>query len=115
LDPSFGTTPHWLDHAAEANDFDVSLVLMWFAWSFVLEAADVVCGRDGQHQRRALMLAGVASGCPADFIWRGHRRSRSTYAKDQATKEALHSLGLAWAGQFDEGANEVHALFRIRE
>ena len=89
--------------------------LMWFAWSMVLEGAEIVCGHDHGHARRSLMLAGVSSGCPADFVWRGHRRSRRIYAADAATVALLQARGLIWAGDFDAAADEVHALYRIRE
>jgi hypothetical protein len=89
--------------------------LMWFAWSLVLEAACVVAGIEGGHARHSLMLAGVASGCPADFAWHGHRRTRPEYRPDAATAALLRTRGLAWASDFTAAAREVHALFRIRE
>jgi hypothetical protein len=104
-DPRKATAGH---HALEGD-------LMWFAWALVLEAAALVCGHDGQEARRALLLAGVASGCPADFAWRGHRRTRPTYSRGAATAALLRQRGMQWATDFAAGAEEVHALFRIRE
>jgi hypothetical protein len=89
--------------------------LMWFAWSLVLEAAELLAGADAGHARRALMLAGVASACPADFAWRGHRRTRPEYGANAQTAALLRARGLAWAGDVSAAAAEVHALFRIRE
>jgi hypothetical protein len=90
--------------------------MMWFAWSLHTEAAMHLAPDDAEEQaRRALMLAGVASGCPANFAWRGHRRTRPEYAADEATAERLQSLGIRWADDPDAAREEVHALFRIRE
>jgi hypothetical protein len=89
--------------------------LMWFAWALHLEAASLLSGRDEGHARRALLMAGVATGCPANFAWRGHRRTREYYRADAATAELLRARGLDWAPHFSEGAAEVRALFRIRE
>jgi hypothetical protein len=89
--------------------------LMWFAWSLVLEGASILLGQDDHQPRRALMLAGVATGCPADFAWRGHRRTRTGYRRDEATARLLRDHGLKWADDFASAASEVHALFRIRE
>lgn len=90
--------------------------LMWFAWSLQLEAARIILGEnDEDHARRALLLAGVAKGCPANFAWRGHRRTRAVYRPDDATVQLLRERGRAWAKNFDDAAEEVHALFRIRE
>jgi hypothetical protein len=91
------------------NDF------MWFAWAFHLEASRAVAGKDGEYARRALQLAGVATGAAANFAWRGHRRTRVEYQRDEPTRELLRARGLRWALDFDKGAAEVHALFRIRE
>jgi hypothetical protein len=89
--------------------------LMWFAWALQLEAARAIAGTDREHARRALMLAGVATGCPADYAGRGHRRTRPEYRPDAATAALLHERGLRWASDFDAAAEEVHALYRIRE
>jgi hypothetical protein len=89
--------------------------LMWFAWALVLEAAQLLVGADVGDARRSLMLAGIASGCPSDFAWRGHRRTRPEYRADDATAALLRERGIAWAGDFAGAAREVHALFRIRE
>jgi hypothetical protein len=88
---------------------------MWFAWALVLEAAELLSGTDAGHDRRSLMLSGVASGCPADFAWRGHRRTRPEYVADDTSAALLHARGLEWANDFAAAAREVHALFRIRE
>ena len=87
--------------------------LMWFAWALVLEAAHAI-GADGAA-RRALMMAGVATGCAANFAWRGHRRTRARYRADAATAALLRARGLGWADDFAAGVREVRALYRIRE
>jgi hypothetical protein len=89
--------------------------LMWFAWSLILEAAHVIMGPDGEHARRSLMLAGVATGCPADFARNGHRRTRPEYQPSASTTGLLQTRGRVWASDFAAAAQEVHALFRIRE
>ena len=92
--------------------------MMWFAWSLQLEAAHAVARvgtSHGDHVRRALLLAGVATGCPANFAWRGHRRTRAEYGPNAATLSLLRDRGTQWASDFDASASEIHALFRIRE
>jgi hypothetical protein len=90
--------------------------LMWFAWALHLEAAYTLRGgADSEHSRRALLMAGIATGCAANFAWRGHRRTRPEYRSDEATAALLRKRGLAWSRDFSAGASEVHALFRIRE
>lgn len=89
--------------------------LMWFAWALQLEAAHAIAGRDEGHARRSLLLAGVASGCPAHFAWSGQRRTRPEYKPDAATASVLRERAAHWALDFDAGASEVHALYRIRE
>lgn len=90
--------------------------MMWFAWSLHTEAAFELTGPDDRdHARRALMMAGVASGCPANFAWRGHRRTRAGYTRSDATVALLHERALVWVDDFDAARQEVHALFRIRE
>jgi hypothetical protein len=88
--------------------------IMWFAWAMQIEAAELLASDEG-HARRALSLAGVAIGCPADFAWRGHRRTRPEYTRDAATLALLRARGAAWAGVFEAAAAETHALYRIRE
>jgi hypothetical protein len=61
------------------------------------------------------MLAGIAVGCSADYVWRGHRQSRPEYSRDFQTAYLLWNMGVDWASSFDAAAREVHALFRIRE
>jgi hypothetical protein len=104
-DPRKSTAGH---HALEGD-------LMWFAWAFFLEAAFIVFGEDEHHSRRSLSLAGVATGCPADFAWRGHRRTRSEYDRSAKTSMLLRERGLQWANDFSECAREIHTLYRIRE
>src|SRR5262249_31486171 len=89
--------------------------LMWFAWALQLEAAHAIAGIDEGHARRVLLLAGVATGCAANFAWRGHRRTRAEYRPDEATASLLHDRGMRWASDFQASAQEVHALYRIRE
>lgn len=88
--------------------------LMWFAWAMTLELAELVRGATG-HDRRALQMAGVTTGCPANFAWRGHRRTRPEYGRGADTAALLHRRGLAWAGDLAAATREVHALYRIRE
>jgi hypothetical protein len=72
--------------------------------------------RDSAGQaRRALMMAAVATGCAANFTWRGHRRTRPEYRADDDTARRLRGLGLLWADDFEAARAEVHALYRIRE
>src|SRR5262249_32389258 len=89
--------------------------LMWFCWGMHIEAAHAIAGSDANHARRALQLAGVASGCATNFAWRGHRRTRSEYRPDAATAALLRERSMRWATDFASAASEVHALFRIRE
>jgi hypothetical protein len=70
---------------------------------------------EAHHARRALLLAGVATGCPANFAWRGHRRTRAEYQPNVETISLLRNRGLQWAADFESAAAEVHALYRIRE
>jgi hypothetical protein len=89
--------------------------IMWFAWALQLEGAEAVLGRDKGHARRLLQLAGVATGCSANFAWRGHRRTRPEYKADDTTRELLRTKGMIWAEDLAAPADEIHALFRIRE
>jgi hypothetical protein len=89
--------------------------IMWFAWALHLEASFLIAGLDEEHQRRALQMAGIATGCPANFAWRGHRRTRSEYVPGEQAANLLRQRGLRWATDFEAGVGEVHALFRIRE
>jgi hypothetical protein len=104
-DPRKSTSGH---HTLEGD-------IMWFAWALVLEAAFVVFGEDAQHARRSLLLAGVATGCPANYAWRGHRRTRRGYVPSDATATRLREQGLAWTGDFAACAREIHELYQIRE
>jgi hypothetical protein len=89
--------------------------LMWFAWALHVEAAVAIAGRDAGHPRRALLLAGIAVGCPANFAWRGHRRTRTQYRPNDETAKLLRVRGMEWATDTEAAAEEVHALYRIRE
>lgn len=89
--------------------------LMWFAWALHTEAAHEIVGADDRHARRALLLAGIAVGCPVNFAWRGHRSTRREYKRDAVTAALLHARGLRWANDFDTTRREIHALYRIRE
>ena len=88
---------------------------MWFAWAMQIEAAFLVAGQDGGHARRALLLSGVATGCPANFAWRGHRRTRPEYHADADTAALLRARGSKWTAAPETAAREIHALYRIRE
>jgi hypothetical protein len=89
--------------------------VMWFAWALHLEATHLLAGQDGDHARRTLQLAGIAAACPANFAWRGHRRTRPEYRPDQDTVRLLRKRGAHWASDFDAAAQEIHGLYRIRE
>ena len=89
--------------------------IMWFAWAVHTEAAHLIAGRSPEDARHSLQLAGIATGCAANFAWRGHRRTRPEYHRDERTAILLRNRGMQWASDFDAGAREVHALFRIRE
>lgn len=89
--------------------------IMWFAWALQIEAAHILVGKDKDHARRALMLAGVVVGCAANFAWLGHRRTRPEYKADEATRTFLLEKGIHWASNFKDARKEVHALYRIRE
>lgn len=89
--------------------------IMWFAWALHIEAANAIVGKDEGHARRALLLAGVAMGCSANFVWRGHRRTREEYRPDVTTAGLLRDRGMKWASNFNPASEEVHALYRIRE
>jgi hypothetical protein len=88
---------------------------MWFAWSLQLEAAHAIAGYDADYARRALQLAGVAIGCPANFTSRGHRRTRSEYTAEESTLIRLRARGRKWSRDLQGAAAEIHALYRIRE
>ena len=79
------------------------------------EALRERAGDAAGHARRALTLAGIAAGCPANFAWRGHRRARAEYQPDDETAGRLRTLGLAWARDYDAASAEVRALYRLRE
>ncbi len=89
--------------------------LMWFAWALHGEAAHTILGVDDDHARRALLLAGVATGCSANFAWRQHRRTRPEYRADTLTSRLLSERGTRWACDFKSAADEIHTLYRIRE
>jgi hypothetical protein len=119
------TLPPATERAAQFSDSDprkkaagryaMEIDLVWFSCALHLEAVHAIYGVDEDHARRALMLAGIAVGCSADFVWRGHRQSRPEYSKDFQTAYLLRNMGAEWAGDFRGAAREVHALFRIRE
>lgn len=90
---------------------------MWFAWASHLEAAHILTlsGNSSASKQRALMMAAVATGCAANFAWRGHRRTRPEYRADDDTAQRLRAFGLLWADDFEAARAEVHALYRIRE
>jgi hypothetical protein len=90
--------------------------IMWFAWALHLEAGHLLDPHNAaSERRRALMMAAVATGCAANFAWRGHRRTRPGYQPDERTARTLRSLGLQWAQDIAAARDEVHALYRLRE
>jgi hypothetical protein len=106
----------WRKRTAGRHTLDGDL--MWFAWALHTEAVETLRGREADragHARRALTLAAIAAGCPANFAWRGHRRTRAEYAPTEETACLLHARGLDWAGDYEAAAAEVHALYRLRE
>ena len=50
-----------------------------------------------------------------NFAWRGHRRTRTEYKADDETLGRLRAKGLAWTHDYDGAAEEIRALYRIRE
>jgi hypothetical protein len=88
---------------------------MWFAWALEIEAVRSLGTTADDDARHALLLAGVATGCAANFAWRGHRRTRPEYRADSATATLLRDRGLCWAEDPGAAAAEVRALYRIRE
>jgi hypothetical protein len=98
-----------------AGRYAMQIDLVWFSCALHLEAVHAIYGVDEDHPRRALMLAGIAVGCSADFVWRGHRQSRPQYSRDFQTAYLLRNMGAEWAGDFRAACREVHELFRIRE
>jgi hypothetical protein len=90
--------------------------LMWFIWALAIEASHAIAGGgDPGYARRVLQLAGVAAGCPADFAWRGHRRTRPEYAPQPDTVALLRERSSGWLRDLQVAAHEVHALYRFRE
>ena len=89
--------------------------IMWFAWALQIEGSHAVVGEDENHPRRTLMLAGVATGCAANFTWFGHRRTREEYHPDMTTAKLLRDRGTQWATDFDAVVGEINDLYRIRE
>lgn len=89
--------------------------IMWFAWALQIEAAQVIAKADQQHPRRNLQLSGIATGCPANFAWKAHRRTRAEYKATLDTRKLLMERGMKWATDFNECSKEVHALYQIRE
>jgi hypothetical protein len=98
-----------------ASHFTMEFDLVWFSCALHLEAVHAIFGVDEEHARRALMLAGLAVGCSADYVWRGRRQCRLEYSRDFQTAYLLRNMGVEWAADFAWAAREVHALFRIRE
>jgi hypothetical protein len=60
-------------------------------------------------------MAGVATGCPADFAVHGHRYTRHEYLSRKNLAAYLHERGMKWVSDFEAAAEEIHALYRIRE
>jgi hypothetical protein len=98
-----------------AGRYTMEFDLVWFSCALHLEAVHAIYGVDEEHARRSLMLAGLAVGCSADFVWRGHRQSRPEYSRDFQTAYLLRNMGVEWAANFGAASKEMHALFRIRE
>jgi hypothetical protein len=88
---------------------------MWFLCAIELEAAHAISDLGDRTPLHSLMLAGVAIVCAANLAWRGHRRTRSEYARNEATARLLRDRGRQWAADLNAAVEEVHALFRIRE
>ena len=89
---------------------------MWFCWALHTEAAQLLDPDSrAARYRRPLMLAGVAAGCPANFAWRGHRRTRPEYRADDATAARLRGRGHRWAQDFDAARSRDLRADRLRE
>ncbi len=91
--------------------------MMWFVWALEVETARAAAGpgRDERRHLHALALAGVATGTAASFAKGGHRRTRSEYRDNVATRQLLQDRGMRWAQDVEAAAAEVHELFQIRE
>ena len=100
---------------AAAGRYTMEFDLVWFSCALHLEAVHAIYGVDEEHARRSLMLAGIAVGCSADYVWRGRRQCRPEYSRDFQTAYLLRHMGVEWAADFAAAAREVHALVRIRE
>lgn len=97
-----------------AGHHTIDVDMMWFIWAIQLEAAQA--NAEGHVDSvRSLLLAGVATGCAADYTSRGHRRTRPEYRPDGPTEKLLLARGSGWAKSFEASAEEVHQLFQIRE
>lgn len=105
----------WDPRKATAGRHSLESDIMWFAWAFELEAAQTARPAQDAQSRHALLMAGVAMGCAADFAWRGHRRTRLEYRPDATTRALLLERGMRWASDFHAATQEVHSLYRIRE
>lgn len=99
----------------EAGRYTMEFDLVWFSCALHIEAVHAIYGTDEEHARRSLMLAGLAVGCSADYVWRGRRQCRPEYSRDCQTAYLLRNMGVEWATNFAAAAKEVQALFRIRE
>jgi hypothetical protein len=118
LAPATGRAARFSDddpRKAAAGRYTMEFDLVWFSCALHIEAVHAIYGVDEEHARRSLMLAGIAVGCSADYVWRGRRQCRPEYSRDFQTAYLLRNMGVEWAGNFAAAAGEVHALFRIRE
>jgi hypothetical protein len=104
-DPRKSTAGH---HTLEGD-------MMWFAWALQTEAAYAISGIDNNHSRHCLLLAGISIGCPANFAWKCHRRTRPEYQANAETLELLLKKGMVMVANYHALVNEIHALYQIRE
>ena len=88
--------------------------IMWFVWALQLELAHLNAP-EVDAPRRALVMAGVASGCPAHYVKRADRRTRTEYDSSERTTVILRDRATRWSQSMDAATHEVHALYRVRE
>jgi hypothetical protein len=94
---------------------------MWFNWVAQLELGRMVAKRDPSKDRaRTMLMAGLALGCPMDFLFRDYTgaaqqppRTRPSYKADQSTTNLLRVQAKRLSGQWKAAVTEMHKLYRI--
>ncbi len=88
----------------------------WFNWGGFIDCAVMLWGEDDEHHRfRKAQMAGVAFGCPLDYLFRGRGRTRENYHPDDRTLGLLRTLAVEWALDWTKAQKEVRELFRINQ